>query len=651
MDRLIDLCSVPVQTTLKILLKDKTTKKNIIWATDTYNVHGIGFQASDEITAKNISGLNSQIIQTRAAKSQEEQKKRTRFKAEVMTPSWLCNKMNNYADEEWFGFKNVFNYMDEHTWHTKKEPINFTGLRTWQKYIDSRCMEITCGEAPFLVSRYDTVSGNMIVPPILRIGELDQKMRVVTEHTTDYPAWVKWATRAFQSCYGFEYQGDSLLIARINMLMSFCEYHEDRWNKSPDATLLRKIANIIAWNVWQMDGLKGLTPLGAPYRKFRQLTLWDLAQPQETENSKVKELPCVIKNWRSNKSLNWEDQKMGKKLFDFCIGNPPYQGANDLNGRQPPVYHQFMDAAYQVAKCTELITPARFLFNAGQTPKEWNRKMLNDSHFKVLEYEPDATTIFPNTDIKGGVSISIHNDSCEYGAIEVFTKYENLNSIIRKVASNNQLGYLDEIISPRGLNRLSDSAFAQFPFIPQRLGKGTGNMIASNVFDKLPEIFTSTPGKNDIKVLGRFNNSRVYRYISEKFLIGNPFIHTYNLAVPKSNGSGEYGETLVSPEILPDGTIATDTFIAIGMFKTQTEAEALNKYYRTKFFRALLGVYKVTQDNPKSAWKAIPIQDFSDTSEINWEKPINSIDQQLYSKYGLNKAEIDFIESHVKEMS
>ena len=651
MDRLIDLCSVPVQTTLKILLKDKTTKKNIIWATDTYNVHGIGFQASDEITAKNISGLNSQIIQTRAAKSQEEQKKRTRFKAEVMTPSWLCNKMNNYADEEWFGFKNVFNYMDEHTWHTKKEPINFTGLRTWQKYIDSRCMEITCGEAPFLVSRYDTVSGNMIVPPILRIGVLDRKMRVVTEHTTDYPAWVKWATRAFQSCYGFEYQGDSLLIARINMLMSFCEYHEDRWNKSPDATLLRKIANIIAWNVWQMDGLKGLTPLGAPYRKFRQLTLWDLAQPQETENSKVKELPCVIKNWRSNKSLNWEDQKMGKKLFDFCIGNPPYQGANDLNGRQPPVYHQFMDAAYQVAKCTELITPARFLFNAGQTPKEWNRKMLNDSHFKVLEYEPDATTIFPNTDIKGGVSISIHNDSCEYGAIEVFTKYENLNSIIRKVASNNQLGYLDEIISPRGLNRLSDSAFAQFPFIPQRLGKGTGNMIASNVFDKLPEIFTSTPGKNDIKVLGRFNNSRVYRYISEKFLIGNPFIHTYNLAVPKSNGSGEYGETLVSPEILPDGTIATDTFIAIGMFKTQTEAEALNKYYRTKFFRALLGVYKVTQDNPKSAWKAIPIQDFSDTSEINWEKPINSIDQQLYSKYGLNKAEIDFIESHVKEMS
>ena len=651
MERLIDLNSVPVQTTLRILLKDKTTKRNIIWATDTYNVHGIGFQASDEIIERNICGRNSQIIQTRAAKSYEEQKKRTRIKAEVMTPSWLCNKMNNYADEEWFGHKAKFNSIDGHSWHTKKEPINFNEGKTWQKYVDSRCMEITCGEAPFLVSRYDTVTGNLIVPSIRRVGLLDRKMRVVSENTSDYDTWVEWTIRAFQSCYGFEYQGDSLLIARINMLMSFCDYHEARWNKSPNATLLRKIANIIAWNVWQMDGFKGLTPLGAPYKKFRQLTLWDIVQPEETETSKFKALTCVIKNWRSNISLKWEERKMGKKLFDFCIGNPPYQGANDQNGRQPPVYHQFMDIAYKVSRCTELITPARFLFNAGQTPKEWNKKMLNDSHFKVLEYEPDATTIFPNTDIKGGVSISIHNDTRDYGAIGVFTKYEDLNSIIRKVASNNPLGYLDEIISPRGLNRLSASAFDQFPFISQRLGKGTGNMIASNVFDKLPEIFTVTPSGNDIKVLGRASNSRVYRYISEKFLISNPFIHTYNLAVPKSNGSGKYGETLVSPEILPDGTIATDTFIAIGMFKTQTEVEALNKYYKTKFFRALLGVYKVTQDNPKSAWKAIPIQNFSGTSEINWGKPINNIDQQLYRKYGLNKAEINFIESHVKEMS
>ncbi len=651
MERLIDLNSVPVRATLKILLKDKTTKKNIIWATDTYNVHGIGFQASDEIIEKNISGQNSQVIQTRAAKSQEEQKKRTRVKAEVMTPSWLCNKMNNYADKEWFGYKDKFNSIDGHSWHTKKEPINFTEGKTWQKYVDSRCMEITCGEAPFLVSRYDTVTGNLIVPSIHRVGLLDRKMRVVNEHTSDYDTWVKWTIRAFQSCYGFEYQGDSLLIARINMLMSLCDYHKDRWNKSPSTTLLRRIANIIAWNLWQMDGFKGMTPLGAPYKKFQQLTLWDdLVQPQEAETKKIKALSCVIKNWRSNISLNWKERRMGK-LVDFCIGNPPYQCANDQNGRQPPVYHQFMDIVYQVSKCTELITPARFLFNAGQTPKEWNKKMLSDSHFKVLEYEPDAAAIFPNTDIKGGVAISIHNDTRDYGAIGVFTKYENLNSIIRKVASNNRLGYLDEIISPRGLNRLSNSAFEQFPFIPQRLGNGTGNMIASNVFEKLPEIFTVTPKENDIKVLGRANNSRVYRYISEKFLINNPFIHTYNLAVPKSNGSGKYGETLVSPEILPDGTISTDTFIAIGMFKKKTEVEALDKYYRTKFFRALLGVYKVTQDNPKSAWKAIPIQNFSETSEINWEQPINSIDQQLYRKYGLSMDEINFIESHVKEMS
>ena len=160
------------------------------------------------------------------------------------------------------------------------------------------------------------------------------------------------------------------------MLMSFCDYHEARWNKSPDAVLLRKIANIIAWNLWQMDGLKGTTPLGAHYEEFHQLSLWeDPQQIQAAEKNNLTELPCVINRWRSHSSLRWEESIMSKKFFDFCIGNPPYQGANDKNGRQPPVYHQFMDASYQVAKCVELITPARFLFNGGQTPKAWNKTL------------------------------------------------------------------------------------------------------------------------------------------------------------------------------------------------------------------------------------------------------------------------------------
>ena len=308
MGKLIDLRSYPVQAALKILLQDKTTKKNIIWATDTYKDHGSGFQDADQITLSHISGLNDGLLQPRVSKSFEEQRARTRVKAEVMTPSWLCNRMNNFADADWFGYPCPFNVETEQGWQTMRGHVFFPEGKTWQDYVDSRRLEITCGEAPFLVSRYDTVTGVLIVPPTLRIGLLDRKMRVVDENASNYDTWLKWAITAFQSCYGYEYQGDNLLIARINLLMSFVDYYEYRWHTTPDAVLLRKIANIIAWNLWQMDGLKGTTPLGAPYEEFHQMSLMEMLQPQEeTDQNDMQALPCKIMNWRSNSTLRYMD--------------------------------------------------------------------------------------------------------------------------------------------------------------------------------------------------------------------------------------------------------------------------------------------------------------------------------------------------------
>ena len=175
---------------------------------------------------------------------------------------------------------------------------------------------------------------------------------------------------------------------------------------------------------------------------------------------------------------------MSKKLFDFVAGNPPYQGSNNQNGRQPPVYHEFMDAAYEVADCVELITPARFLFNAGQTPKAWNQKMLSDDHFSVLEYEADATKVFGNTEIKGGVAVHIRDVNKNYGAIKVFTSHPELNRIVKTVSkSDTNENKLDTIVSSRGIYRTTELFFADFPFASSRLGKGTGNMIASNFFE------------------------------------------------------------------------------------------------------------------------------------------------------------------------
>ena len=315
MDKLIDIQSSQVLPYLDLLLQDKSTKKNIIWATDTYEEIGSGFSDKEQINKKLLL-QHADIIKPRIQKSQETQAARTRKKAEVFTPAWLCNQMNNYCDEEWFGRKNVFNVeKDDHTWISVEDKIEFPsqkGRKTplWQKYVDSRRLEITCGEAPYLVSRYDVSTGEMIIPPKHRIGQLDRKLRIVNENTETYDDWVKWTTRAFEASYGYEYQGDNLLIARINLLLTFIDYYRGRWDREPDSKLLRQIVNKIAWNIWQMDGLKDTVPLGKPYEEFHQMSLADLFEDMsDFKETDAGAIPCRIYNWRKENSLVFKTLK------------------------------------------------------------------------------------------------------------------------------------------------------------------------------------------------------------------------------------------------------------------------------------------------------------------------------------------------------
>ena len=338
--------------------------------------------------------------------------------------------------------------------------------------------------------------------------------------------------------------------------------------------------------------------------------------------------------------------------FDFVIGNPPYQEENKSNGRQSPVYNLFMDEAYKVSDCVEMIHPARFLFNAGQTPKSWNKERLDDEHFKVLQYEADASKVFPTTEIKGGVAITIRDSSKEYGAIKIFTSHKELNAIVKRVTNVNKGEWLDSVISSRGCYKTTSEFFKDFPYAVSRLGKGTGNMIASNFFEKIPEAYKTNVVSTDLYygVLSRINNQRVICYIERKYVQNNDFIDSYNVACPKSNGNGIFGEVLTSTEIIPPNEGATDTFISIGRLNSLYEAKSLQKYIKTKFFRTLLGVKKVTQDNPKSVWNMIPLQNFTSSSDIDWMQSIANIDKQLYKKYNLSDEEIKFIETNVKEM-
>ncbi|WP_293958428.1 Eco57I restriction-modification methylase domain-containing protein [uncultured Fusobacterium sp.] len=352
-------------------------------------------------------------------------------------------------------------------------------------------------------------------------------------------------------------------------------------------------------------------------------------------------------------SSYWKKGESGKMKFDAIVGNPPYQEENS-NTRKPPLYHYFYDMAFKLSDIVTLITPARFLFNIGQTPKSWNEKMLNDEHFKVINYFSDSKAIFDTVDIKGGVVITLHNTKENYGKIKVFTPFKELNEIMKKIELIDGENYksICDITSSRGNYRFTKDFLKQNPFISERLGNGTGDMIVSNVFEKLPEIFTETKtNEKDYKFLGRNNNERVYRYIPRDFVQKNSYLNTYNVILPKSNGTGAFGEILSTPLISNIFEGATDTFISIGLFETKIEANAMLKYIKTKFLRALLGIKKATQDNPKSVWQYIPIQDFTKNSDIDWDKSILEIDKQLYKKYNLNDDEISFIEERIKPMN
>ena len=389
-------------------------------------------------------------------------------------------------------------------------------------------------------------------------------------------------------------------------------------------------------------------------KEFVATNLLGIKDDKDIDYAKITALLTQNKSFATIKLTDTPGQGDDNMIkFDAVVGNPPYQEENG-NTRKPPIYHLFYDIAFRLAPIVTLITPARFLFGAGQTPHSWNKKMLSDRHFQVIKYFDTSKDVFDNVDIKGGIVITMRNSNIDIGSIGVFTPYVELNSIMKTLLNN---GYdisksVATIVSSRGNYRFTRTFFIDHPYAHKRLGEGTGNMIASNALELLPEAFIMLPNKRMqyYRFIGRINNDRIYRYILKSYVQNNPYINTYNVILPKSNGTGVLGEQLSMPLIAEPNTCATDTFISIGMFNTSFEAHALLLYIKTKFARALLGIKKVTQDNARAVWEYVPLQDFTDKSDIDWSKSIPEIDQQLYKKYNLTDEEISFIESKIKPM-
>ncbi len=605
---------------LDTLLRDHTTGRNIVWATHDYEPLGSMYDYHSEILPNLITGERGMVIRPRVLKSKEEQTDRVKDMAEVFTPSRVVKMMVDYVDID----------------------------------ISTLCMELTCGEAPFLVSRYDATTGQPIAIGE-RVGVLDRKLRLVNEQRLNDKDWLGQVRLAFQTTYGYEWQGDNLLLARENMLYTFVDYYEERFGAVPDITLLQDFAEIISWNLWQMDGLS----YSIPQEKTKE--------PQPTQFSFFDEAPaeapppfCIIKDWQKGETIKVIDIKnrliknQDIMKFDVIIGNPPYQEEVEGNERSNPIYNSFMDESYKNADKAMFITPARFLFNAGQTPKVWNKKMLQDSHFKVIYYNQDASEVFPNVILKGGVSISYHDTSKQFEPIEVFVPFEELRSIKDKVTiKERENKFLPHIMVGAVPYKFSETFKKERPNLVAKAG--TSFDLRTNAIDNLINTAFYLERPNDsheyAQIYGLLNLKRVYAWIRRDYIIEASNFTFYKVLVPKVNGNGEFGETLSSPIVAFPNVGYTQSFIGIGAVQTAREAEAILKYIKTRFVRALLGILKGTQDNPPERWKYVPLQDFTPSSDIDWSKSIAEIDEQLFDKYGLDEQERNFIRTKVKEMA
>ena len=659
--RLNTIKSYPIRDNgdiLKILLKDRTTRKNIIWATDSYQDMGEGYQAKDHIKESLFKNEAGQIIKPRVEKDDEEQSKRTRGKGEVFTPTWIIKKKIDLIEEE------------------------LTKLDL-EDYIGQRWLEITCGEAPYMTSRYDTVTGEYLGIEE-RVGFLDRKLQRISKEIEDEEIWFSLALKAYQASYGYEYQGDSLLIARENLLNSFIDYYVAKFNHIPEIDRIESIARIISYNVFQMDGLKYTIPIVEKIRAKKldvQLSFLEEAEMEDRQLEMVVDEgeEVKVKNWLNDRMIKFKDLVeneggIGFMKFDVVIGNPPYQETIGKTESQSQanttwIYHYFQESADKFGNITCLIYPFGGWFDNQEALRGLGKRNLNDGHTRVIKafegsddkrawYREDMepNPIFgKEVNLSAGVSIVLRNMS------QVFKSYEYSNRV-----------YSDNIKTVYYSDGSNISPSPDFTFggklgtrkLINRLNKNPFK-IESNFAELNPEkVSLQKDGfKNPILLLTNDkagSTGRATRFYCERDTItsGEEYIDHYKVIMPsaypkKTLTSGGPNINNVKKrlselvEVLPSESAHGRSRMMLFSSKYKRETDNFIKYVKTNFFAFLV----LQEPNRRSSiGQIIPDQDFTQNSDIDWTKSITEIDQQLYKKYGLDEEEINFIESNVKEM-
>lgn len=647
MEQLIDFHAPEVQAVLDTLLKDKSTGKNIIWATDPpEELQTVMYEPvtdRSQIAIQQLGLTHYEVVLPRMMKQTDTQQQRTRKKGEVFSPAWVCNKMNNALDADWFGGLGAEESAGQFTvelpqgWQTVETPVQFPVCKgrtpAWVQYVQSRRLEVTCGEAPFLASRYDAATGEMI-PVARRIGILDRKLRVVSENAATEDEWRKYATHAVQSTYGYEYQGDNLLLARVNLLLTYAEHLQARWQRKPTKEELQPIANIISWNLWQMDGLHLSVPGGKPQPEAEQLDLFSMFGAAEPQPPTVS---CKVKNWRKGShgtTQNFETIQEGSTSmkFDYVIGNPPYQISDGGAGvSATPIYNRFIEAiktTHPGAIC--LIIPAKW-YSGGKGLDKFRGEMLGDRHISTLVDYSNSLDVFPNVDVAGGVCYFVwkeaYNGKCKYtnyrngkattayrdlNEFQTFIRYPVASEIVKKVKEDGELT-LDKVVSSRK------------PF-----GLAT----------------TAKPMKTGDITL-RYNGGRG-PYKSTEIRVGTEMIDQWKIIISRLTAEhagqpakdGKY-RVLSTMELLKPGEICSETYLVAGAFDSKEEATNYMDYLKTQFVRFLILQIAMTQQLSKASFAFVPCQDFT----RKWT------DKQLFERYDLSSEEVNYIQGMIKEMA
>ena len=680
MEQLIDFHAPEVQAVLDTLLKDKSTGKNIIWATDPpEELQTVMYEPvtdRSQITTQQLGLTHYEVVLPRMMKQTDTQQQRTRKKGEVFSPAWVCNKMNNALDADWFGALGAEESVGQFTvelpqgWQTVETPVQFPVCKgrtpAWVQYVQSRRLEVTCGEAPFLASRYDAATGEMI-PVARRIGILDRKLRVVSENAATEDEWRKYATHAVQSTYGYEYQGDNLLLARVNLLLTYAEHLQARWQRKPTKEALQPIATIISWNLWQMDGLHRSVPGGKPQPEAEQLNLFSMFGAAEPQPPTVS---CKVKNWRKGShgtAQNFETIQEGSTSmkFDYVIGNPPYQEQTTsvvpkTNGqvRSKSIFQYFQIEADKIAtKASVLIYPgSRWIHRSGKGMADFGLKQINDVTLRRIDFYPNSKEVFPGpVAIADGVSIVlkekekqtprfdyVYHNNGECVSLEMDNPGETLIPlnpsdavIVNKVeqfVNDNKLDYLHgKILSQKLFGIESD-------FVESNPNKVREYVSDADV-DFSHEIKMFTNDKAGKK-------GRAKWFVADRNVVSTSvkYIDEWQVVVSSANAGGQKRDNQI--EIIDNHSAFGRARVALSSFTTKQEAVDFYNYARTYLVRFM---FLMTDEALTSLGKRVPdLMDYTENNPIiDFSAPL---DNQLYQLVGLKPAEIKHIEDTINNL-